>query len=118
MSQRKLKLQLTIRGKDHVISIGKDVVRALGNPQYVCLLKNESKHSIAIQVCDEKHVLSFRVPENLFKDKDCIFRIYSLPFAKAILEEYQLDGNTRHSFSGTYAEEHHAVEFILENVAM
>ncbi len=60
------KLNISFLGKDHVITVSRDVVRALGKPEYVRILKNEDKNTIAFQACDEKELLSFKVPEKLF----------------------------------------------------
>ena len=113
-STRKLKLSFSIHGKDHVISVNRDVVRVLGKPDYVRILKNDAKHSVAIQACDEKELLSFKVPEKLFtKGYKSSLRIYSLSFVDELVREYHLDNNVRCSFSGSYVEEHNAVVFPL-----
>ena len=113
-STRKLKLNFSIHGKAHVISVSRDVVRVLGKPEYVRILKNEAKHAVAFQACDEKELLSFKVPEKLFTTGySSTFRIYSLSFVSELLQEYHLDNNVRHSFGGNYVEEHNAVVFPL-----
>ena len=96
---RKLKLNISILGKEHVLSVSRDVVRALGKPDYIRLLKNTAQHAVAIQACDEKELLSFKVPERLFeKGYSSGFRIYSFSFVDEIIGEYHLDYNSRCTF--------------------
>ena len=111
---RKLKLNISILGKEHVLSVSRDVVRALGKPDYIRILKNTAQHAVAIQACDEKELLSFKVPERLFeKGYSSGFRIYSFSFVDEIIDEYHLDYNSRCTFGGNYLEEHNAVIFPL-----
>lgn len=113
---KELRPRISMLGKDHVIAVGKDVVRALGNPDYVCLLMNDAKNRIALQVCDARHPMSFKVPMGVLKgDKHCTFRIYSMDFTGNLVERYQLDRNVRYSLDGWYVEEYHAVVFPLKD---
>ena len=112
---RKPRLNISLLGKAHVISVSRDVVRALGMPGYVRILKNDSQHAIALQACDEKELLSFKVPERLFeKGYSSGFRIYSISFVDEIVSEYHLDYDNRCTFGGSYLEEHNAVVFSLD----
>ena len=112
---RKPRLNISLLGKEHVISVSRDVVRALGKPGYVRILKNAARHSVALQACDEKELLSFKVPERLFdKDYTSGFRIYSISFVDEIIDEYHLDYDSRCTFKGNYLAEHNAVVFPLE----
>ena len=52
----------------YTITIGKDIVRALGFPKYVGLRINEINNSFAIIPCKEHDVMSFKVPERLLSD--------------------------------------------------
>ena len=112
--EQKRKLTISLLGKEHVISVSRDVVRALGKPDYVRILKNPSLHTLALQACDEKELLSFKVPERLFdKGYSSGFRIYSYSFVGEIIREYHLDYETRWTFNGNYVQEHNAVVFSL-----
>lgn len=106
---------ISMLGRKHEISVGRDVVRALGNPDYVCLLMNDAKHRIALQVCDARHPMSFKVPSGFLKGiRYCKFRIYSMDFTGDLVEKYQLDRNVRYALEGWHVEEHHAVVFSLK----
>ena len=108
------KLTISLLGKEHVISVSRDVVRALGKPDYIRILKNPMLHTLALQACDEKELLSFKVPERLFeKGNSAHFRIYSYSFVGEIISEYHLDYGSRCTFVGNYLEEHNAVVFPL-----
>ena len=61
-----LSLILTIKSLRNKIYVGKDIVRVLGAPRYVCVKINEDMSSLAIQPGDEKEYMSFKVPEKLF----------------------------------------------------
>ena len=98
-----------MRVKDHVICVSKDVTRILGDPAYVCLLRNEAEESIAFQVCDRKHLMSYKVP-----GKGHTFRICSLSYTEELARKYDLDRNVRYHLDGEYLEEHKAVTFHLQ----
>lgn len=111
---RKLKLNVSILGKDHLIAVNRDVVRVLGMPEYIRILQNEARHAVAVQACDEKELLSFKVPEKLFTTGySSSFRIYSFSFVDKLVREYHLDNHVRYSFRGSYVEGHNAVVFPL-----
>ena len=104
-----MKLRLSMRVKDHVICVGKDVTHVLGNPDYVCLLSNEAEESIALQVCDRKHVMSYKVPEG-----PRAFRICSLSYTEELAAKYNLKRDVRYHLEGEYREENKAVVFPLK----
>lgn len=111
---QRLKPSISFLGKEHVISVSRDLVRALGKPEYVRILKNTAKNAIAFQACTEKELLSFKVPEKLFaKDHSSSFRIYSYSFVDEIIQKNHLDNNIRHKFSGSYVDKYNAVVFKL-----
>ena len=111
------KLSISLLGSKHEIIVSRAVIRALGKPEYVCLLKNEGQQSIAIQVCDESHLMSFHVPEKLFdQDGNTKFRIYSRDFTRDLIEIANFDNAIRYTFTGTLVEEHHAVIFALSGI--
>ena len=73
-----LSLILTIKSLRNKIYVGKDIVRVLGAPRYVCVKINEDMSSLAIQPGDEKEYMSFKVPEKLFLSHKCEFTINSM----------------------------------------
>ena len=111
---QRLRPNISFLGKEHVISVSRDLVRVLGKPGYVRILMNAAKNAIAFQACTEKELLSFKVPEKLFaKGHSSTFRIYSYLFVDEIIQKYHLDNNIRHTFTGSYVEKYNAVVFHL-----
>ena len=106
--------QITIDGRQDCISIGRDVIRILGYPNYISILKNDSQKTIAIRQSESREVLSFKVPEGFPDEKKKMFRIYSRAFTSDLLETYQLDQMKSHAFIGRYVTEYDAVVFSLE----
>ena len=107
--------RITIDGRQDCISIGRDVIRVLGYPGYVSILRNDLQKTIAIKQSESREVLSFKVPEGFPDEGRRMFRIYSQAFTREILELYELDATKSHAFKGTYVKEYDAVVFSLSN---
>lgn len=56
--QRTLSLCITIKGPRNRIYIGKDVIRALGFPAFICIKVNEDMSALAIQPGEEKEYMA------------------------------------------------------------
>lgn len=112
------KLNLTISimsaGHEEGILIGKDVIRALGMPTYICVLKGKDKKSIAIAPAKEKEYLSWEVPDGYLNNKNKKFRVYSRAFVKGIIKANKLDPSKTHKVIGTYDEKQNLVIFPLK----
>lgn len=106
--------RITIDGRKECISIGRDVIRVLGYPNYISILKNDVQKTIAITQCQSREVLSFKVPEGFPDEKKKMFRVYSQAFTRDLMEAYQLDRAKSHAFLGWYVKEYDAVVFSLE----
>ena len=93
----------------YTITIGKDIVRALGFPKYVGLRINEINNSFAIIHCKEHDVMSFKVPERLLSDHHTVFRINSKQFVLNLIIKYNLDVSCVYGCRGAYGQKINAV---------
>ena len=73
-SGRIMNLLVTIPAESRRMNVGKDVIRVLGSPTYICVLQRKDRKSIAITPCAAEHPMSFKVPDRLLTDGQC--RIY------------------------------------------
>ena len=64
--KKNVRLEISFYGKGNAINIGKDVVRILGAPSYICLKVNRSMDSIIITPCEKRETLSFKVPDRIY----------------------------------------------------
>ena len=64
MSEKKSKLDLSLLGKEDAIGIGKEVVKALGVPQYVTFKVKDNNGSIIIIPCEKEDVCPSKSPMN------------------------------------------------------
>ena len=53
------------------MNVGKDVIRILGSPAYICVLQRKDRKAIAITPCAAEHPMSFKVPDRLLTDGQC-----------------------------------------------
>ena len=100
---------ILIQPYKYTITIGKDIVRALGFPKHVCLRINESSNSFAIIPCEEHDVMSFKVPERLLSDHHTVFRINSKQFVLNLILKYDLDVSCVYGCRGAYGQKVNAV---------
>ncbi len=115
VSTKAASLTLSFQGKRNSISVGKDVVRALGVPSYVCIRISEKKDSIAIIPCEPADFMSFRVPDKLLSDHHCVFRIHSKEFVHGILASQGIDIDDTFVVAGSFYQKSNAVTFHLND---
>ena len=70
-SGRVMHLRVTIPAESRRMNVGKDVIRILGSPAYICVLQRKDRKSIAITPCAAEHPMSFKVPDRLLTDGQC-----------------------------------------------
>lgn len=80
--------------------VNDDIIKSLGYPKHVCLRINESNRSFAIIPCEANDVMSFKIPEKLFTDSKCVFRINSKSFLISLVLKYNLDPTFVYSCKG------------------
>ena len=90
-SGRIMNLRVTIPAESRRMNVGKDVIRILGSPAYICVLQRKDRKSIAITPCAAEHPMSFKV-----------------------LEANGLAAGKDHQFKGRYDAEKNAVIISLE----
>ena len=116
MSEKKSKLYLSLLGKEDAIGIGKEVVKALGVPQYVTFKVKDNNGSIIIIPCEKEDVMSFKVPDEFLKPHSHRnFRLYSKEYVGMLLKSLGLQSDKSHVFYGTYSSENNAVVFKIRN---
>lgn len=111
MGKTNLKPGLTINFREGCVSIGKDVIRALKEPKFISIMKNDEKKTLLIIPCGEYDPLSFRVPNNLLSDHNKVLRIYSLQFINELKEAGGFAGVNYVRLHGSYDEEMGSVIF-------
>ena len=67
-SGRVMNMRVTIPAESRRMNVGKDVIRILGSPAYICILQRKDRQSIAITPCAAEHPMSFKVPDRLLTD--------------------------------------------------
>lgn len=112
---KRLRPTLTLEGKGDRINVGVDTIRVLNAPPYVCLLRGIEDKTIAIAPCEEKHLMSFKVPEDLMAKKGKKFRINSKTFVHEYIESMGLDHETPYVMKGVLDESKNIVVFRLED---
>lgn len=111
MGKTKLKPGITINFREGCVSIGKDVIRALNEPEYISIMKNNEKKTLLIIPCGEYDLLSFNVPDNLLRDYNKAFRIYSLQFTNEFRSEGDFYSENYIRLQGYYDEKMACVVF-------
>ncbi|MBR3243011.1 MAG: hypothetical protein IKF90_09970 [Parasporobacterium sp.] len=109
--KRTLSPRITLNGKLHSITISKDVVRLLGLPSHVCIMRNLDGRSLAVRPCDEKEYLSLEVPEFESWKRNKHLRIYSTEFVREFLVHNGCDESETLTMPGEYDPKNNAVIF-------
>ncbi len=109
-------LGFTIGGKRKRLHIGKDVIRVLGGPSFVCIRVNESYNSFVVMPCDSKMYLSFKVPSDLLVVGRRQMEVTSTSFVAALLSRNGLELDGTYNVEGTYLEKNNAVKFQMADV--
>ena len=79
-SGRVMNLRVTIPAESRRLNVGKDVIRILGSPAYICVLQRKDRKSIAITPCAAEHPMSFKVPDKLLTDGQCRMMINGIDY--------------------------------------
>lgn len=104
-------------GGQNAVVIHKEVIRALGTPEYISLWISRDRKSVAITASTQKHPLSFRVPENFLRPLPRKrFRIYSMGFSTEIRRSWRLKNGKSYTVKGNYDPQKKAVVFCEDAV--
>lgn len=109
--QRTLSLCIIVKGPRNRIYIGKDVIRALGFPAFICIKVNEDMSALAIQPGEEKEYMSFKVPERLFDNHKVEFTVHSKRFVYELLAANGLESTRNYPLCGVCSQLENAVIF-------
>ena len=101
-SGRIMNLLVTIPAESRRMNVGKDVIRVLGSPAYICVLQRKDRKAIAITPCAAEHPMSFKVPGRLLTDGQCRMMINGIQFIQVLLEANGLAAGKDHQFKGRY----------------
>ena len=101
-SGRVMNLRVTIPAESRRMNVGKDVIRILGSPAYICVLQRKDRKSIAITPCAAEHPMSFKVPDKLLTDGQCRMMINGIQFIQVLLEANGLAAGKDHQFKGRH----------------
>lgn len=110
---RSYNIEVTFHGAENRLSIGKDVIRALGAPSHVSIKMSDSHDAISISPCDEDDAMAFKVPERFFSDHRCIMRINSMRFVHGIMRANHMDIGRTYKVKGKYMTVPNAAVFCL-----
>ena len=106
--------RMTLRGKSDCIGLGRELVRGLGTPAYIKLLISENYDELVFTPCNEKEVMSFKVPDQN-NAHHLGMRIFSKAFVHEVLERNNLDKTKTYAFIGTYMNGQAAIVFPLKS---
>ncbi len=107
-------LGLTISGMRGVLHIGKNVIRTLNNPEYLCFRVSKNRESIIIFPCEYSDPMSYRVPEGILSDHHKMMRVCSKAFVRDALLANHLDVNSTYTVYGRYYARQNLVCFNLK----
>ena len=106
-------IEMTLQGARNCISVGKGVIRALGEPSHVSLKISDNHDSLSVFPCDEDDVMAFRVPVKLLTDHHCVMRINSKRFVHGIMISNNMDITRTYTLSGEYLKDMNTCVFSL-----
>lgn len=108
---------ISFYGGTRCVYLGRDVIRLLGKPAFVCLLVSDDRTKIALVPCEERHLMSFKVPENMFeKNGRGQMRIHSKQFVESTLIGAGLDKEGTYRVTGIFENKHNAVIFCVSDL--
>ena len=106
-------IEMSLQGSRNCISVGKGVIRALGEPSHVSLKISDNYASLSVFPCDEDDVMAFRVPVKLLTDHHCVMRINSKRFVQGIMRSNNMDITRTYTLSGEYLKDVNTCVFSL-----
>lgn len=110
-----VKPDISIYGKIKEIYIGKDILRLLGAPKFICLKINKGMDSFIISPCEGKEFMSFKVPEDIMSNPNKKMRVFSRSFVSGILIMNGMSDEATYKITGTYLEKNNAVVFKMSD---
>ncbi len=109
------KPDISIYGRKKVIHIGKDILRLLGGPEFICIRINKEMDSLVISPCGSKELISFKVPQDIMFNSDRMMRVSSRSFVSGILTMNNMSDRVTYKITGIYLEKDNAVAFRISD---
>lgn len=109
------KLDISIYGRKKAIHIGKDILRLLGGPEFICIRINKEMDSLIISPCGGKELISFKVPQDIMFNSDRMMRVSSRSFVSGILTMNNMSDRVTYKITGIYLEKNNAVAFKISD---
>lgn len=106
-------IRITLHGGKSSISVGRGVIRAFGCPTHISLKISDGNDSISVFPCDEKDIMAFKVPANLFINHHVVMSIHSKRFVHGIMKENDMDVSKTYNLLGEYIQEKNKAVFSL-----
>ena len=113
-AKQNAKVEISLHGCQYTIGISKNVVRLLGLPSHVCLMVHADGSRIMIAPCEANDVMSFKVPEKLFTDHSCTFRLNSKQFVHSMMLANGMEPEMSYIVPGSYNEKQNVACFDLK----
>lgn len=104
-------LRIAFYGRSSRVQIGKDVLRVIGAPSYITVRINRNMDSLVIEAAQEKHKLSFKVPDGIMLSHNMQMLLTSESFVHGVMLRNELDLNETYEVPGIYSEKNNAVVF-------
>ena len=108
-------LCITFSGGSECLTVGRNVIRALMRPAYICFRVSKDRHSLIVYGCNSKDLMSFKVPSRIFEGKQHSVRVYSKAFVLDLIDKNDLDPNTNYMVPGKNLEDKKVVLFDLKD---
>ncbi len=115
-NKNKVKLEISIYGRINVIHIGKDVLRVIGAPSYICLKINKKMDSFVVMPCEMTEPMAFKVPEDIMLNTRKQMKVTSQSFVIGLLSINELEFEHTYKISGIYSENNNAVVFNMSDI--
>jgi len=117
-NKKTAKIRISFYGRQRRIQIGKDVLRVLGAPPFICLKINKKMNSIVIEPAQAKASLAFHVPEGILFNKRKQMIVTSAAFVIGIMTVNGLDLTKTYQIEGIYSEKNNAVIFNISESSL
>ena len=109
------KINVSMCAHRREMRVGKYLITALGDPDYIGWRINKDRDSFIIFPCDSKDPLSFKVPDGLHGHHGKQMRITSKSFITEIFEKNDLNIHKNYMIPGTHVPEKNCVVFNLSD---
>lgn len=111
---KKVIMTISHIGRNRYIMLNRYSIIMLGVPQYICMLMGNDKQSLAFAPCEEKHAMSFKVPDDFMGERKPAFKIHSKSFVDKLVKANNFEDEMTHNIEGVYNEGNNCIIFPLK----